>query len=95
MPDGGFPLAGCRVAFKVNISLEGIPPSDPKYQSIMDRVHHEEAANYSLSKLFMDLTGEIALLSCDHLAWCCESLFGSDSYDDHSRLIPKPLLTLT
>jgi len=57
MPEGGFDMKGCRIAFKVNISVQGIPQGDPVHAEILARVHFQDASDYSLSKLFMDLSG--------------------------------------
>ena len=53
MPKDGFDLTKCTISFKVGITGESI---DPKANPDIAARLHEDANNYTLSRLYMDLT---------------------------------------
>lgn len=57
MPNDGFDMAGRRIAFKVGIAAEALDLHDAAHQDIIKQLH-EDASNYSLSRLYMDLTSK-------------------------------------
>lgn len=57
MPAGGWPLKDAKIAFLVKLGLEDVKPTDPLKGQTWKEIH-EDANNYSLSRLYMDLTCE-------------------------------------
>jgi hypothetical protein len=58
MPDGGFDMAGSKIAFKVDITAEKLDIKDPAHKPVLDLLH-EDPSDYSLSRLYMDLTSKL------------------------------------
>jgi hypothetical protein len=69
MPADGFDLANCTISFKVGITGELI---DRKANPDIDSRLHEDADNYSLTRLYMDLTSNTLVISSIliHLLTC-------------------------
>lgn len=61
MPADGWPLQGCRIAFRVAIGLEDIKPTDPMKGDAWKHIH-EDADDYSLNRLYLDLTSKYSQL---------------------------------
>lgn len=55
MPVDGFVLDGHRIAFNVNIDVEGIDKDDPLHAKVIEKTHFNPS-DYSLSRFFINLT---------------------------------------
>lgn len=94
MPGDGYDLAGCRISFKVAISADGLDLKDPAHQDILKQLR-EDASNYSLSRLYMDLTSTFSTHLLNKAAWN-EKLTFTDadltSFNGNSSLLPEAVL---